>query len=68
MAQKCVICNKSLKNSKKSLVGKNCQQHLIDISLRNEDGLHKIFSTVTPIELHLMCRNRYIQIIFDFMF
>lgn len=59
MANKCVICNKSLKNSKKSLVGNDSLQRLIDVSLKIEDGLHEIFSKVETIELHLACRNRY---------
>lgn len=59
MSGKCALCDKNLKNSKKSNVGPDGLQNLIELSSKKGDArMNLIFTSVNSIQLHLKCRNK----------
>lgn len=60
---KCVLCDKNLKNSKRTNVGAAGLANLIDISSKRGDiRVNNIFRSVNSIQLHSKCRNKYVII------
>lgn len=60
MATKCIFCNKSLKNSKRTTIKADSLARLIEISHERGDNLHEMLSEINFLQTHLVCRNKYV--------
>lgn len=60
MEKKCIICDRNLKNSTRTVIGRSGILAMIEISKEKGDNLHKKLSTLNVLQTHLSCRNKYV--------